>query len=269
VHEHRGEAKERVAELKLAGQDADLLKPLTALPDAVVYRWLYFREVDREEEVPDELRRASKETDHMFVNFYCAMTLYRRGQRSDFEEALRVLARRPDTYNDRLLPFVLAELDYPNKQHDWPARALKAVEDYTKRTQDGVAVMDCQTVLYLLGMKKEAVKASKALLGQPERFYSLRREPLLRCLRYTAGELTSDALVRSAGRSQWDKCLAHYCVAMTKLADGDREGAKEHFDKAVKTRAAGWSVYDMSRVFLARLENDPTWPRWIPEGRAK
>jgi tetratricopeptide (TPR) repeat protein len=267
VHEHRGEAKERVAELKLAGQDADLLKRRTALPDAVVYRWLYYREVGREEEVLDELRRASKETDHMFVNRYCAMALYRRGQRSDLEEALRVLEKRPDTYNDHLLPFVLAELDNAKKQHDWPARALKAVEDYTKRTQDGVAVMDCQTVLYLLGMKKEAVEASKALLGQPERFYSLRREPLLRCLRYNAGKLKADELVRSAGRSQWDQCVAHYCVAMTKLADGDREGAKEHFDKAVKTRATGWGPYDMSWVFLDRLTKDPTWPPWIAKGQ--
>jgi tetratricopeptide (TPR) repeat protein len=242
VHEHRAELDQRRVELELAGKDADALKQFTALPEAVYYRWLYFREVGREEEVLEELRRASQETDHVYVTFCCALTLYRRGQRGDLEEALRVLERRSGTYTDRLKPFVLAELDYPNKQHDWPARALKAAEDYTKRTQDGAAVMDCQTVLYLLGRKDDAVKASKALLGQPERFYSLRREPILRCLRYNAGELSEDELVRSAGRSRWDQCLAHYSVAMTKLAEGDREGAKEHFDKAVKTRATGWGV---------------------------
>src|SRR5262249_20687236 len=152
----------------------------------------------------EELRRASKETDHTFVNFYCALTLYRRGQLSNLEEALRVLERRPRTYNDRLLPFVLAELDYPNKQHDWPARALKASEDYTARTQDGAAVMDTQTVLCLLGRKGNAVKASKALLGQPERFYTLRREPILRCLHYKAGDpaMPADKLLQLAEGSR-------------------------------------------------------------------
>ena len=56
VHEYHGEPKQRIAELDLAGKDAEALKPFTALPEAVVYRWLYFREVGREEEVLDELR---------------------------------------------------------------------------------------------------------------------------------------------------------------------------------------------------------------------
>jgi tetratricopeptide (TPR) repeat protein len=266
VHEHRVEPEKHSAELKLAGKYADALKPFTALPEAVVYRWEYFREVGREEEVLEELRRASQETDHTLVNFYCALTLYRRG---DLDEALRVLERRRRTYNDRLLPLVLAELDYPNRQHDWPARALKASEDYTERTQDGAAVMDAQTVLCLLGRKEQAVKASKALLGQPERFYTLRREPILRCLHFKAGDPTmkADKLLQLAEGSRWDQCLAHYNIAMMKLAEGDRQGAREHFDKAVKTRASGWGEYDVSWVFLARLEKDPTWPPWVPKGR--
>src|SRR5262249_33816740 len=146
--------------------------------------------------------------------------------------------QRP-TYNNRLLPFVLAENDWPNK-HDWPARARKAVEDFTASSQDGAAVMNAQAVLCLLGKKADAVEASKALLKEGGRFYTLRREPILRCLRYNAGELTADELVRSAGRSRWDQSLAHFCVAMTKLAGGDRKGAQKHFDRVVKTRAFIW-----------------------------
>jgi hypothetical protein len=268
VHEHRDEPDQRRAELKLAGKDADALKPFTALPDAVVYRWLYFREMSREEEVLEELRLASERTDHVYVTFCYALTLYRRGRPGDFEEALRMLQPRPGTYSDRLLPFVLAEHDYP-AEHAWPARARKAYEDFASQAQDGAAVMDTQTVLCLLGKKGDAVQASKALLKQPEKFYTLRREPLLRCLRYNAGELPVNDLVRGAGRSRWDQCLAHYYVAMTKLAEGDRKGAQADFDKAIKTRAFLWGVYDMSWVFQARLARDPTWPRWISNGRAK
>jgi ABC-type Fe3+/spermidine/putrescine transport system ATPase subunit len=53
---------------------------------------------------------------------------------------------------------------------------------------------------------------------------------------------------------------------MTKLAEGDRKGAQEHFDKVIKTRAFQWDPYDMSWVFQARLAKDPTWPRWISKG---
>jgi tetratricopeptide (TPR) repeat protein len=264
VHEHREETKQRQAELELAGKDADALKRFPALPEAVVYRWTYFREVDREEEVLDELRRASRDTDHVSANSACALALYRRAKPGDFEEALSVLENRHGTYNynDRLLPFVLAEHDYRNK-HDWPAGARKAAEDFAATSQDMAAVMDTQSVLCLLGQKKDAVKASKTLLEQEDRFYTLRREPILRCVRYNAGELTEDELLQGAGRSRWDQCLAHYNIAMTKLAEGDRQGAKEHFNEAVKTRAWGWGEYDLSWVFRDRLE-DPKWPPWIP-----
>jgi hypothetical protein len=129
--------------------------------------------------------------------------------------------------------------------------------------------MDAQAVLCLLGNKEEAVNTSKALLKQAEGFCTLRRQSILRCLRYNAGDLPVEDLVRGAGRSRWDQCLAHYCVAMTTLAEGDRKGAKEHFDKVIKTRAFQWDPYDMSWVFQARLAKDPTWPPWISKGRAK
>src|SRR5262249_34793159 len=64
VHEHRGEPKQRSEALRRAGGYADLLKrftePPTLLPEAVVYRWLYFREMGSEEKVLDELRLASE-----------------------------------------------------------------------------------------------------------------------------------------------------------------------------------------------------------------
>src|SRR5262249_17817256 len=192
VHEHRAELdqrrevelKLREEELKLAGKYAKELErftePPTLLPEAVVYRWLYFREMRSEEKVLDELRRASEQTDHVYVAFCYALTLYRRGKRGDLEEALRVLENRRGSYNGTLLPFVLAEHDWPDKHH-WPARARKAYEDF-ERFRDGAAAMHTQTVLCLLGEKGDAVKASKALLKQPERLYELRREPLLRCL---------------------------------------------------------------------------------------
>src|SRR5262249_16769466 len=154
----------------------------------------------------------------------CALALFRRGRRGDLEEALRVLERRgrAGTYSDRLLPFVRAEYDY-GTGHDWEARALEVSKDYARRTQDAAAVMEAHSVLCLLGRKAEAVEGSKALLAKRDRFYALRPDPILRCVQYNAGELSADKLLLDAGRSQWDQCLAHYNIAMTKLAKGDRQ----------------------------------------------
>jgi tetratricopeptide (TPR) repeat protein len=263
VHEHRAEPERRRAELDLAGKYADALKPFTKLPEAVVHRWLYFREVDREEEVLEELHRASDKTDHVYVAFCYALTLYRRG---DFEKALRVLENKLGTYDDRLRPFVLAEHDYPDKQ-DWPKRAWSASKKCAARAPNGMALMHPQSVWYLLGEKEEAVRASKEMQQEPERFYKLRPDPMLRCLDYNAGKLTADELVQRAGPSRWDQCLAHYAIGMTKLAEGDRKGASDQFDKAVKTRAFLWGAYDLSWVFKARLAKNPTWPPWIPAAK--
>ena len=181
-----------------------------------------------------------------------------------------MLENKRGSYNDCLLPFVLAEHDYDPAKPDWQDGALKASKDYAKRFQNEHALMDSRTVLCLLGRKEEAVKASQELLPQLVlSFYPLRQAPILRCVAYNAGELTADELVKAAKGSRWDQCLAHYHVAMTKLAEGDRKGAQEHFEKVVKTRAFIWGAYDMSWVFQARLEKDRNWPPWIPPRRAK
>jgi tetratricopeptide (TPR) repeat protein len=268
VHDHRSEPEQRRVALDLAKKDALALKPFTELPEAVVYRWLYFREVGREEEVLDELRRASEQTDHVYVAFCYALTLYRLGGRSNYDKALRVLQSRRGSYNDRLLPFVLAERDW-QVEHDWPARARQASERYAERARDGLAVMNAQSVLCLLGQKEDAVRASKVLQKRPELFYTLRRAPILRCRDYHAGDLTADQLVQAAKGSQWDQCLAHYSIGITKLAEGDRNAARAHFATVVKTRAFFWGAYDLSWVLQARLAKDPTWPPWIPAKRAR
>jgi hypothetical protein len=60
------------------------------------------------------------------------------------------------------------------------------------------------------------------------------------------------------------QCYAHYIIGITRLSEGDRDGAHKHFAAAVATRFTNIQEYDWSRAFLARLERDPTWPPWIP-----
>ena len=53
-------------------------------------------------------------------------------------------------------------------------------------------------------------------------------------------------------------------IGVTRLSGGDRDGAREHFSAAVATRFINTMDYDWSRAFLARMEKDRTWPKWIP-----
>jgi len=51
---------------------------------------------------------------------------------------------------------------------------------------------------------------------------------------------------------------------MSLLAQGDKQGAREHFRRCVDTGVFDFDAYDWSRTFLARMAREPDWPRWIP-----
>ncbi|HVS38258.1 MAG TPA: hypothetical protein VMS17_22060 [Gemmataceae bacterium] len=58
--------------------------------------------------------------------------------------------------------------------------------------------------------------------------------------------------------------MSHYFVALTELADGNRDGAHEHFRKAVELGTLEQTTTDLCWLFLDRMERDPAWPPWIP-----
>src|SRR5262245_53647324 len=82
--------------------------------------------------------------------------------------------------------------------------------------------------------------------------------------KFGCGEPSEARYLASAGTSNWKQCHAHYAVGQFRLAGGDRAGAREHFSKAVNTRATWFIQWPWSLMFLSRLEKDPAWPKWIP-----
>ena len=56
---------------------------------------------------------------------------------------------------------------------------------------------------------------------------------------------------------------------MNRLADGDREAARAHFQKSVATDVFLYVEHDWSRAFLARMEADPAWPSWIKNAKKR
>ena len=265
IYEVDKQPNERQRVMQAARTDAEDLKQFTKttgkgfLPDAAVYRWLYWREACKdggskklEEEVLDELCWASDNTNHLYAAFCYALTLYRNGK---LDGANEVLGIRNGRYHDCLRPFVLAD-------HGDREKAHVACTTLAKESEDGLTRLDAYMVLLLLGDRDFAISKCKELHEQGERFSVLRREHLLRCVAYVAGGEREQPLLDKASNSRWNQCLAHYYIGMKKLAEGKPKQARDHFEQAVETQAFGWFAYDMSWALLGRLENKG-WPPWL------
>jgi hypothetical protein len=81
---------------------------------------------------------------------------------------------------------------------------------------------------------------------------------------YLDGTISEEALLeKAAGSSKRLLCSAHLAIGLTRLSGGDRDGARDHFAAGVATRNIEHWEYDWNRAFLARMEKDTTWPKWI------
>lgn len=83
-------------------------------------------------------------------------------------------------------------------------------------------------------------------------------------LAYTCGEIDEDELLKRSAHSRIALCQAHFYIGMTRLAAGDRETAQGHYSQCAQYRILSCLEDYMSRAFLAHLERNPEWPKWIP-----
>ena len=101
----------------------------------------------------------------------------------------------------------------------------------------------------LLGKKKEAAESIPA------------EWPLKKYL--TESKYEAEFL-QSMGKDRLSLIFTHFNVGLVRLSDGDRMGAKEHFQKVLDTKFRSHIVYPYARAYLARLTRDEKWPTWIP-----
>src|SRR5581483_7125998 len=107
------------------------------------------------------------------------------------------------------------------------------------------------------------MEISRKFLQQPERFPPVRRDSFRLTLEYCAGQRSAKELLDLLGRSRADRVNAHLCIALTALADGNLAEARNHFQASIQTRFFEFLPYDLSKILLARMEQDRTWPPWI------
>jgi lipoprotein NlpI len=128
----------------------------------------------------------------------------------------------------------------------------------------GVWALDPPRILLLLGLRSDAINAARESRSRAERTVPWLYEWYGRVLDHDCGLISDDELLAAAGRERLHQCEAHFYIALTRLADGDRTGAAEHFRECIRTRIFDYIEYGWSRAFLARMDQDPTWPPWIP-----
>ena len=254
AYEATGQPQKREAVLAQARRDVLALAPYADRPEIARVRWCYLEYVEDEDGLVEMVRGAARPVDNGPLAGLYALVQYRRGE---LDKALEMLGRGASSYaSDQLRLCILAELP------DGRARALAAYREMAGRRDSPVQDIG---LLFFLGWKQEALQASLDLRQHPDQWPRGNWEAFTGSrLDYYCGRISADELLSAAGASRNFQGAAHYSIAVTKLAEGDRDGAREHFRKTFEARATSYWFNDLSWAFLARMESDPAWPPWIP-----
>jgi serine/threonine protein kinase len=186
-----------------------------------------------------------------------AMELVRVGNMPDaiaMANEARTAAIKP-TWTWCLAGIILADQD--------PKVARELTQDAAARRTGGLHDLYPPQFLRLFGSKSEAEEAARALRQRKPR-WPWRGGWYEKVLDLECGDISAEALLKRAGTSQWNLGEANFLVAMTCLADGDRDEAKKRFQAVMDTGLFGFVVYAYSDLILIRMRQDPNWPRWIP-----
>jgi hypothetical protein len=250
------EDKHRAA-LAQAEKDAEALKAFPDLTEASYARMAYLWYWGSDSAAIAEANRLAGRTNTSLMQAFRALTLYRSGTAKHLEEARALLgALRGNDYADLIHCCVLAEL-----KGKGPALAFH--QQTMKRNLVAMYRVHGTILLLLLGQKELARVESQEARRRGLYFLGGNESPYPRVLDYLAGDLSERALLNADTTSRWHAALSHYAIGLTRLAEGNRTAARQHFQKAVQTRAIWMVAYDLSMVFQSRLEKDETWPPWI------
>ncbi|HJT32914.1 MAG TPA: protein kinase [Pirellulales bacterium] len=250
-YDAKGRSKDSDRMLAQVRPSVKELEQFSAMASAAKACFDYFEYVGDEEAAYELSGRGNR--------FRRAVMLYRRGE---FAKALDAAVERSRTAGGDLgterveRAFILAELP------DGPARARANFEEEQANARDGWQLIPPLILLYL-GKPQEA---RQAFLQVPkEKILTWNDGWWLRLWDYLCGRITTDVLLQAAGDDRVKVSDVHFVVGLSRLSEGDRTAAQGHFRKCVATRVfANWH-WPWVRAFLKRMDDDPQWPRWIPQ----
>jgi hypothetical protein len=256
--QERGKCEEA---LKGAWADVAELARSSDLPTTALKRGLLLQYEGKDEAAIDVLATAVDKDRE--AAFYYALSLFRRGNRKDIEQATEVFKRSPSEGGERDWLFVvfLAELE-------GSSQALK----YLDKCHESVAMDDHGRLfsyfplLFLLGESDRATREA----GNIKAFTNLDSgsDPgWARLPEYMRNpDPTTEAkLLKASSQSQVLLCHVHWDIGCVLLGKGDRNGARKHFEACVATHQFQKALIPHAcRVYVERMKKDSNWPSWIP-----
>lgn len=192
-----------------------------------------------------------------------ACTLYREGK---FSEGADVLFRyRTEQGLDPFLECCRAYivLELPNGK----AQAKRIYDDIVAQQPSGIARHFALVILLLLGDTDLASQGYQQELQRPEQWtswFGFSPDHLHKFFEFGAGLATSEQLEAASGSSRWSQNTSQFLIALKRLSQGDREGAKTHLRKCLQSDNFFGPEAWWGQAFLERLDQDPAWPAWIP-----
>ena len=122
-----------------------------------------------------------------------------------------------------------------------PRRAHDLYREIAARRLPAWDGFNALVILYILGRPAEAAVAARDLLNDPRRLPLIRPELIVLPLRFAAGELSEVRFLNAAKSRSGTLCNAHFTIALKRLSEGDRAGAREHFEACLATRVFNYT----------------------------
>jgi serine/threonine protein kinase len=268
IYKQTGQERRKCEEaLKGAWADVEELARNSDLPIAAQLRGVLLQYEGKDEEAIDVLATALDKDQHAAC--YYALSLFRRGNRKDIEQATEVLKRLPPEGFDRdwLLVVFLAELEGSSQALNYLDKCNESFAmDHRARLSTYFPF------LFLLGESDRATREAaniKALTNQ-ELWWDHDWDRLLLEYMRNPDPKTEAKLLKAVSRSQVILCHVHWVIGCVLLGKGDRTSARNHFEASVATHQFQRALVPHGcRVYLERMKKDADWPRWITEKKDK
>ncbi|MFL5245303.1 MAG: protein kinase domain-containing protein [Gemmataceae bacterium] len=258
LYEEKNQTKEHNEALIIAQGDADALKALPDVPVAVWTRGVFLEDQGRMDEAFQcyEMAMQQNQVGPMVARNF-AWLLYERDRVAQARDVVK--GYLPAGYvRDGSLVLMIAKTSGDFREAENICNSMSGA------STDGFIFYRC--LLYnFLGLK---IRAGAVLAEFPGNFdqyspeYAAMARERLDLVR-APSLLTAEKLLERDPRSRRKRVRWHLWIGIMRLGDGDRAGARKHFELAVEAREPYQTSFAPSRAFLKRMQQDETWPPWI------
>ncbi len=184
---------------------------------------------------------------------FLAMTLYRAGR---FDDALDACARyRLHTQTgtpDFCTSFVMAAMASSREQ------VIRSFDFGRIVTMDPHSSRRSVFLLWCLAGDLDRAHEAVRNIDAPD---DADTQALAR-VRFMSGEITADDFLRVAASSRLTSATAHLLIAAVHLAEGRRDAAREHLQRAIDCRQDFEFVTTTAAALLSQMDRDAAWPAW-------